>query len=109
MIKQNLRENFVFEKILSVDNDKKLIYILGRLKQDDVVTGNKGILKIEKEAFDQEMISKFNSEQPLVEEDMYFQNDAFHKLFVQMTKPYNRVQVDFIYPSTQSLIDKYSK
>ena len=52
MIKQNLREDFVFERILSVDNDKKLIYVLGRLKTDDPVTGSKGILKIEKEAFD---------------------------------------------------------
>ena len=47
--------------MLNIDNDKKLVYILGRHKKDDPALGIHAILKIEKENFDEAMISQFNN------------------------------------------------
>jgi hypothetical protein len=48
MIKESIKENFIFEKVLNFDNTKKLIYILGRHKKDDPADGIHAIVKIEK-------------------------------------------------------------
>jgi hypothetical protein len=47
--------------VLNIDNDKKLVYILGRHRKDDPALGIHAILKIEKENFDEAMISQFNN------------------------------------------------
>jgi hypothetical protein len=57
MVKESIKENFIFEQVLNINNDKKLIYILGRHRKDDPALGIHAIVKIEKETFDEAMIS----------------------------------------------------
>lgn len=39
---------------------------------------------------------------------MYFQNDVYHKFFLQMSEEFIKIQSDLIYPCPQNLIDKYT-
>lgn len=57
MRKESVKDNFIFEKVLNIDNDRKLVYILGRHSKDDPSLGINAILKIEKETFDEAMVS----------------------------------------------------
>ena len=74
MIKESIKENFIFEKVLNIDNDKKLIYLLGKHRKDDPALGIHAIVKIEKETFDEAMISQLNNkdDHPIISEDLYF-------------------------------------
>ena len=86
MIKESIKENFIFEKILKIDNDKKQIYLLARHRKDDPALEIQAIIKIEKETFDVALISLFNNkdQHPIITEDLYFQNDVFHKFFMEL-------------------------
>lgn len=46
-------KDFVLERVLDNNIDKKLTYLLGHLSYDDPVTGPKAILKLEKIAFEE--------------------------------------------------------
>ena len=53
MIRQSLAD-FVFEKVLSSNTERKSIYVQGHLKADG--SEKKVLLKLEKEAFDEPAI-----------------------------------------------------
>ena len=74
IIKESIKENFIFEKVLNIDNDKKLVYILGRHRKDDPALRIHAIVKIEKETFDENMINQLNNQDghPIISEDLYF-------------------------------------
>ena len=57
MRKESVKDNFIFEKVLQIDNDRKLVYILGRHRNDEIESGIKAILKIERETFNEAMLS----------------------------------------------------
>jgi m7GpppX diphosphatase len=76
--------------------------------REDADTSMKAILRLEKEQFDEALISKaFPAE--IESSVQYFQNDVYYKYHLHLTKDYTRIQCNFIYPATQVLIDKYSK
>jgi hypothetical protein len=59
--------------------------LVGHIKSDPE---NKALVKMEKEAFDEEAIKQitFESEsKAILSEEQYFQNDIYNKFFLQMS------------------------
>ena len=85
-------KNFIFERTLSSHHDIKQIYLLGRLISDTPESGIKALIKLEKQAFDEKLMDKFNAEvKPVVEESMYFNNDIYYKYLLEMTSDFTKV------------------
>lgn len=54
MLKRDLKD-FVFERILKSNQDTKCVYLLGHMKNDSPDV--KAVMKLEKEAFDENLIN----------------------------------------------------
>ena len=96
--------DFIYERTLSVNNDHKLVYILGTLKTEEPDSKNKVLLKIEKTTFEEKQLQLLDARKDdttvIKSEEMYFENDIYHKFFLQINPPeFTKLQCDFIYPA----------
>ncbi|CDW75256.1 scavenger mrna-decapping enzyme [Stylonychia lemnae] len=112
--KISLRD-FKFERTLSNDVEAKQIYLLGTMKGED--PQKKALLKMEKLAFEEKDLQNLGqqendclgTDQLILSENHYFQNDVYNKMFLEMNPQISKIQCDFAFPAPQSQIDKYTK
>jgi len=76
--------------VLSNEVDEKKIYLLGHFKSKDKSV--KGILKLEKQPFEElDLVSLGKDVSPILNEMYYFQNDIYGKYFLQMNEVISKI------------------
>lgn len=99
---------FQFERVLNNMPDTKTINLLGTLRGDP--TGSKAIACLSKTEFKLEHVENINKKgEKNLEQEEYFHNDIFRKYWLRIGGDINKLQVNLVYPATETLINKYSK
>ena len=99
-------KDFVYERTLTLHGDLKKIYIFGHFPGQE----GKALVKLEKPTFEEAQVKLFTGESsPILEEAMYFNNDVYHKYFLQLAPEISKVQCDLVYPVPDDLIAKYTE
>lgn len=109
---ENILTKFDFVKVLNENALNKLM-IIQAVKRPDVegaVTDDENknaVVIFEKSHFNLEEVESFLKINNSME--LYIDNDAYKKLSIYPSKPYNNVQVQLIHPATDAHISKYSQ
>ena len=95
-------------EILDESPQNALIYLLGEFEKNN--NKEKFIIKLKKKEFDSESILKDNSSLQKIcsESSIYFSNDIYKK-FISKDIQQNIIDIEFIYPINEKVIDKHRK
>ena len=95
-------------EILDESPQNALIYLLGEFEKNN--NKEKFIIKLKKKEFDSESILKDNSSLQKIcsESSIYFSNDIYRK-FISKDIQQNIIDIEFIYPINEKVIDKHRK
>ena len=95
-------------EILDESPQNALIYLLGEFEKNN--NKEKFIIKLKKKEFDSESILKDNSSLQKIcsESSIYFSNDIYRK-FLSTDLIQNKINIEFIYPVNDKIIDKHRK
>lgn len=108
---ESILTDFDFVKIINENPLNKILIIHAQRKNDKEpdteVTNRNAVVIFEKSHFNLEEIKAYlEMNNPM---DWYINNDAYKKLCIYPSKPFNNVQVQLIYPATDSHIAKYTQ
>ena len=95
-------------EILDESPQNAQIYLLGEFEKNN--NKEKFIIKLKKKEFDSESILKDNSSLQRIcsESSIYFSNDIYRK-FISKDIQQNIIDIEFIYPINEKVIDKHRK
>lgn len=103
---ENILIDFNFTKILNENALNKLLIIQAEKKESKPDENRNAVVIFEKAHFDVDEVKSYLKIDNSME--MYINNDAYKKLCIYPSHPYNKVQVQMIYPATDAHIAKYS-